>query len=123
MKRVIISHGQTSYLPSFYTSCVQNTVVVLDAPTVGDTYLCKIHGYNTVLMPKRGNRSANRNAGLSYIMDQYPDTDIVEFLDGIVFPNRTPHCIHKSYSGVQRTACFTRASKIPVSLGILWGQL
>lgn len=82
MNRVIISHGQTNYLPSFYTSCVQNTVVVLDAPTDEDTYLCKIHGYNTVLMPKMGNRSANRNAGLSYIMDQYPDTDIVEFLDG-----------------------------------------
>lgn len=84
--RVIISHNQTESIRKFQRGCP--TVFVFDAPTKDDIVECTMMGYDNVIMPVAGNRSANRNAGLACIMHKYDlsDTDAVEFFDGDRFP-------------------------------------
>lgn len=80
--RVVISHNQTEYLDKFKSTL--NTLVVLDAMTIADSYACGILGYGIVAVPSQGNRSLNRNLGLFRILEtcHLNDNDIIEFFDG-----------------------------------------
>lgn len=84
--RIIISHKQTDSLWRFPKGAP--TVAVFDAPTQDDLDSCRALGYHAVAMPQTGNRSANRNAGLRWLLGHRacaPD-DIAEFLDGDRYP-------------------------------------
>lgn len=81
---VVISHNQTEHIHKF----PKGSVFVFDAPTAEDIKECDRLGYPHVIVPQSGNRGANRNAGLSYVLSKYnPDMgDIVEFFDGDRYP-------------------------------------
>lgn len=80
--KVIISHHQTEYISCFN---FQDAVFVFDDPTPED--LKETGGRPSITMGKAGNRSANRNAGLSYWMHHpISEAPIVEFFDGDRFP-------------------------------------
>lgn len=86
---VIISHNQTDYIPRFLSAFNSRKIIfVFDEPTQNDLDI--VHGANIdyVIMPKVGNRSANRNAGLLYIEKNniLSDDDIIEFYDGDRIP-------------------------------------
>lgn len=82
--KVIISHHQTEFIRKFPFSDV---VYVFDDPTPSDLEAVKCSPY--IIMGKPGNRSANRNAGLNYWLNQRPNSNsIIEFFDGDRFPIR-----------------------------------
>lgn len=86
--RIIISHNQTGSLSRFPSGVP--TVAVFDAYTDADAQCCHDLGIMPVIVPQSGNRGANRNAGLEYLMGGVllaPD-DIVEFFDGDRFPSQ-----------------------------------
>jgi len=92
---VIISHEQTDYIPKFNLG--NPTTFVLDDPLDSDISACNSNGFNVVKMPVARNRSANRNAGLKYVIEHYDlnDDDIIEFFDGDRVPtayNRDAVC-------------------------------
>ena len=84
--RVILSHHQTVAIRKFPGG--PSTVFVFDSPTEQDISECKAHGCNYVTMPSAGNRGANRNAGVKYILDTFNPSfsDIIEFFDGDRYP-------------------------------------
>lgn len=81
---VVISHNQTEHIQKF----PQGSVFVFDAPTHEDIKECERLGYPYVVVPQTGNRGANRNAGLSYVLNTYKPNydDVIEFFDGDRFP-------------------------------------
>lgn len=86
--RVIISHGQSEFLDKFPPGPL--TVAVFDAYTDADAYKCHELGFQALPVPQMGNRGANRNAGLQYLLNGAllaPD-DIIEFFDGDRFPKQ-----------------------------------
>lgn len=86
--RVIISHNQAEYLSQFPTGPL--TVAVFDAYTDEDAHRCRDLGIRALPIPQAGNRGANRNAGLEYLLNGAllaPD-DIIEFFDGDRYPIR-----------------------------------
>lgn len=86
--RVIISHGQAEYLGKFPRGVP--TVVVFDEYDNAGVSVCEELRYAHVKSPKPGNRGANRNCGLHYLLDGAllaPD-DIIEFMDGDRVPTR-----------------------------------
>lgn len=88
--RIIISHGQSAHLAQFPVGVP--TVAVFDAYTDADAQMCHELGYAPVVVPRSGNRGANRNAGLQHLLEGAllaPD-DIVEFFDGDRYPVHYP---------------------------------
>ena len=86
--RVITSHSQSEHLSKFPICVPPTTVAVFDAYTDADAQCCHDLGIMPVIVSQSGNRGANRNAGLQYLLDGAllaPD-DIIEFLDGDRFP-------------------------------------
>lgn len=86
--RIIISHNQSQSLGKFPAGAP--TVAVFDAPTDADVQRCRECGYEMVTVPQSGNRGANRNAGLQYLLDGalLAPNDILEFFDGDRAPLR-----------------------------------
>ena len=86
--RIIISHNQTGSLSRFPSGVP--TVAVFDAYTDADAQCCHDLGIVPVIVPQSGNRGANRNAGLEYLMGGalLAPNDIVEFFDGDRFPTQ-----------------------------------
>ena len=82
--RIVLSHRQTEYLNKF----PENSIFVFDEPTEEDILYCKEHNIKYVISPEKGNRSLNRNTGLSFILSNYKvnDNDIIEFFDGDRYP-------------------------------------
>lgn len=80
--RVVISHNQTEHI--LRHSTINPLIYVFDKPTTDDISRCAEHGLKYVVMQVAGNRSANRNAGLTYLLSHYDlsDDDIIEFFDG-----------------------------------------
>lgn len=87
--RVVISHHQQKFIRQFDTTSTP-TVFVFDDPNDSGIQECKLLGIDYVVSECEGNRSVNRNRGLSYIMSKFRllDSDIVEFFDGDRFPVR-----------------------------------
>ena len=88
--RVIISHNQSEHLAKFPICAPPTTVAVFDAYTDADAQCCHDLGIMPVIVPQSGNRGANRNAGMEYLLNGAllaPD-DIIEFFDGDRFPKQ-----------------------------------
>lgn len=83
---VVISHHQSTYINSFGRLFGdRNVVFVFDALTDDDiSVIGSYPSFHAVSVIGSGNRSRNRNAGLSYIENNFrpSDDDIIEFFDG-----------------------------------------
>ena len=83
---IIISHEQAEYACRFDSILGDSRLVfVFDAFSGADEEAMRnIPGAASVIMESAGNRSANRNAGLSYVERKFhpADDDVIEFFDG-----------------------------------------
>lgn len=88
--QVVISHNQSRFVDRFSDIFGNERIVfVFDAMDEYDIRAMeRNHNVNIVTVRTPGNRSANRNAGLAYVMSHFAvsDDDIVEFFDGDRFP-------------------------------------
>ena len=81
---IVLSHKQTEYINKF----PENSVFVFDDPSEEDIIYCKRNNITYVISSEKGNRSINRNTGISFILSNYKvsDNDIIEFFDGDRYP-------------------------------------
>jgi hypothetical protein len=84
--RIVISHGQTGYIPKFLDvfGTDSNILFVFDAMTDADLHLVQSAGIPYVCVLNEGNRPLNRNTGLRYWEQNAAmrDDDVIEFFDG-----------------------------------------